>query len=138
LICLHSPLVPDGREKTLGLGLWFGFDHDFSAAIHLLCPQIEHIVRMKLKDAGEHSTTIKDSIEDEICLSSLVKKTNFVTNFGKTEAFELKTIFTESLGCNFRNQVAHGLLDDNDGQSHHSVYAWWYVLRMICHSLVRD
>jgi tetratricopeptide (TPR) repeat protein len=141
LICLHSPLVPDGREKTLGLALWFGFEHDFSAAIHLLCPQIENIVRMKLKGAGEHSTTINDSkgsIEDEISLSSLVLKANFETMFGEKVAFELKTIFTESLGCNFRNQVAHGLLDDNDGQSHHSVYAWWYVLRMICHSLVRD
>jgi hypothetical protein len=141
LICLDSPLVPDGREKTLGLALWLGFEHDFSAAIHLLCPQIEHIVRMKLKDAGEHSTTINDSkgsIEDEISLSSLVLKTNFKTMFGETVAFELKTIFTEHLGCNFRNQVAHGLLDDNDGQSYYSVYAWWYVLRMICHSLVRD
>ncbi len=140
LICLDSPLVPDGREKTLGLALWLGFEHDFSAAIHLLCPQIEHIVRIKLKDAGEHSTTINDSkgsIEDEVSLSSLVLKANFETIFGETVAFELKTIFTENLGCNFRNQVAHGLLDDNDGQSCYSVYAWWYVLRMICHSLVR-
>jgi len=135
-LCFHSPLVPNGRERTLGLALWFGFEHDFSAAINLLCPQIEHIVRTKLKEAGEHTTTIENGIEHEIGLSALVDKPKFVEVFGETVAFELKAIFADNLGCNFRNEVAHGLLDDNNGQSYYSVYAWWYVLRMICHSLV--
>lgn len=135
-LCFHSPLVPNGRERTLGLALWFGFEHDFSAAINLLCPQIEHIVRTKLKEAGEHTTTIENGIEHEIGLSALVDKPKFVEVFGETVAFELKAIFADNLGCNFRNEVAHGLLDDNNGQSYYSVYAWWYVLRMICHYLV--
>ncbi|MFS1869901.1 DUF4209 domain-containing protein [Vibrio lentus] len=137
-LCFHSPLVPNGRERTLGLALWLGFEHDFSAAINLLCPQVEHIVRTKLKEAGEHTTTIENGIEHEIGLSSLVDKPKFVEVFGETVAFELKAIFAENLGCNFRNEVAHGLLDDNNGQSYYSVYAWWYVLRMICHSLARE
>lgn len=137
-LCFHSPLVPNGRERTLGLALWFGFEHDFSAAINLLCPQIENIVRTKLKEAGEHTTTIENGIEHEIGLSALTDKPKFTEVFGEMMAFELQAIFSENLGCNFRNEVAHGLLDDNNGQSYYSVYAWWYVLRMICHSLARD
>lgn len=137
-LCFHSPLVPNGRERTLGLALWFGFEYDFSAAINLLCPQMEHIVRTKLKEAGEHTTTIENGIENEIGLSALADKPKFVEVFGETVAFELKAIFADNLGCNFRNEVAHGLLDDNDAQSYYSVYTWWYVLRMICHSLVSE
>lgn len=136
-LCFHSPLIPHGRERNVGLALWLGFENDFSAAIHLLCPQIEHVVRVKLKEAGEHTTTIDHGIEHEIGLSSLVEKSKFIENFGEMFAFELKAIFTENLGCNFRNEVAHGLLSD-DGRSYYSVYAWWYVLRMICHSLVQE
>ncbi len=135
-LCFHSPLVPNNRERTLGLALWFGFEHDFSAAINLLCPQVEHIVRTKLKEAGEHTTTIENGIENEIGLSALANKPKFTELFGETTAFELRAIFTESLGCNFRNEIAHGLLDDDGGQNYYSVYAWWYMLRMICHSLV--
>ncbi|MDD9156293.1 DUF4209 domain-containing protein [Aliivibrio sp. S4TY2] len=137
-LCFHSPLVPYGRERNLGLALWLGFENDFSAAIHLLCPQIEHMVRIKLKEAGEHTTTLEHGIEHEIGLSSLTEKGKFTEIFGEMTAFELTTIFTENLGCNFRNEVAHGLLSDNDGQSYYSVYAWWYVLRMICFSLVKS
>jgi hypothetical protein len=137
-LCFHSPLIPHGRERSVGLALWLGFENDFSAAIHLLCPQIEHVVRVKLKEAGEHTTTISHGIEHEIGLSSLVEKSKFIEIFGEMFAFELKAIFTENLGCNFRNEVAHGLLSDDDGRSYYSVYAWWYVLRMICHSLVQE
>lgn len=136
-LCFHSPLVPNGRERTMGLALWLGFEFDFSAALNLLCPQIENIVRVRLKEAGEHTTIIEKGAETEIGLSALVLKPKFEDVFGDVVAFELKAIFTDNLGCNFRNEVAHGLLSDDQGQSYHSMYAWWYVLRMICHSLVR-
>ena len=137
-LCFHSPLVPNGREKNLGFALWLGFEYEFSSAIHLLCPQVEHIVRVKLKNAGEHTTRTDNGIEHEIGLSSLTNKAKFLDLFDELSAFEIKAIFTENLGCNFRNDVAHGLLNDDDGQSYYAVYAWWYVLRMICHSLVKS
>lgn len=56
--------------------------------------------------------------------------------FGKSLVFELKSIFTEAIGFNLRNNVAHGLLDDNDSISLASIYAWWMILRLVIRSIV--
>ena len=56
--------------------------------------------------------------------------------FGKDLTFEIKSIFTEALGYNLRNNVAHGLLNDDESTSIASIYAWWMILRLIIRSIV--
>jgi len=136
-ICEDSPIVPRGRSKLIADALSFGFEYEFGTAIHLICPQIENLVRIQLKDAGALTTTIEDEIENEIGLSSLMEKAEIQTIFGKNLSFEIECIFTEALGFNLRNDVAHGLLDDTHARlSCGSVYAWWMTLRMIMTSLI--
>ncbi|EDI9055188.1 hypothetical protein GEM49_01370 [Salmonella enterica] len=50
---------------------------------------------------------------------------------GENLVFELKAIFTEALGYNLRNNIAHGLLDDDSSNSEACVYAWWALLKLI-------
>jgi tetratricopeptide (TPR) repeat protein len=136
--CHLSPIVPQNREKLLGHALWNGFDYDFGNAIHLLCPQVEHIVRTQLKNAGVHTSNIdQDGIENENGLSTLMDLPEATQVFGDDLAFEIKSIFTEPLGSNLRNEVAHGLLDDRTSSSVSIVYAWWMVLRLVIRS-IRD
>jgi len=136
-LCKHSPLVPDNREHLLGYALWLGFEHEFGSAIHLLCPQIEHIVRVKLKEAGAHTSNIdRDGIENENGLSTLLELPEANEVFGADLSFELRSIFTDSLGSNLRNEVAHGLLDDNSSFSVSTIYAWWMVIRLLVHSII--
>jgi len=72
-MCHHSPMVSQDRKHLLGYALWLGFEHDFGNAIHLLCPQIEHIVRIQLKEAGAHTSNIdREGIENENGLSTLM------------------------------------------------------------------
>lgn len=134
--CYHSPIVPYSREELLGYALWLGFEYEFGAAIHLLCPQVEHIVRSKLKEAGAHTSNIdREGIENENGLSTLIEMEEAHNLFGEDLIFEIKSIFTDSLGFNFRNEVAHGLIDDNTSSSIQSVYAWWMILRLVIRSL---
>lgn len=136
-LCHHSPIVPEDREYLLGYALWLGFEHDFGNAIHLLCPQVEHIVRIQLKEAGAHTSNIdRDGIENENGLSTLLELPEAVEVFGTNLCFELKSIFTDSLGANLRNEVAHGLLDDSSSCSLSAIYAWWMVLRLVVNSLI--
>jgi hypothetical protein len=135
--CHHSPIVPQSREKLLGYALWLGFEYEFGAAIHLLCPQFEHIVRLQLKDAGAHTSNIdKEGIENENGLSTLMELPEALKLFGEDLTFEIKSVFTDALGFNLRNEVAHGLLDDNTSSSIHTIYAWWTVLRLVIRSIV--
>ncbi len=135
-LCELSPIVPKGREYLLASALWSGFEHDFRNSIHLLAPQVEHIVRVFLKNNGVHTTTIdKSGIENENGLSTLLKHEQAEEILGEDLLFELKAVFTESIGANLRNDVAHGLLDDQSSGSQVSVYAWWMILRLVIRSL---
>ncbi|PLC47867.1 hypothetical protein CR159_21245 [Pollutimonas subterranea] len=137
-ICHHSPIVPPERKKLLSFALWLGFEYEFGHAIHLLCPQFEHLIRIQLKEAGAHTTTINpDGIEHENGLSTLMELPAATEIFGEDLAFEIKSVFTEALGFNLRNETAHGLLDDNTSSSIQSVYAWWMILRVVTHSLAK-
>ncbi|MDC5344857.1 DUF4209 domain-containing protein, partial [Acinetobacter baumannii] len=78
----------------------------------------------------------KAGIENENGLSTLMNLPEAEIIFGKDLVFEIKCIFTESLGFNLRNQVAHGLLDDETSSTIATVYAWWMMLRIIINSLI--
>ena len=136
-LCNQSPIVQKDRIFLLGNALWLGFEEEFGLAIHLLCSQVEHIVRSKLKEAGCITTNIdKNGIENENGLSTLMELPEVKKIFGNSLVFELKSIFTEALGYNLRNNVAHGLLDDNDSISSASIYAWWMILKLVIRSII--
>lgn len=136
LICYHSSIVPEGREYLMASALWSGFEHDFGNGIHLLAPQVEHIVRMILKGEGVHTSNIdRDGIENENGLTTLLNNERAEDILGEDLLFELKAVFTESVGPNLRNEVAHGLLSDRSSSSVASVYSWWMILRLVVRSL---
>lgn len=127
----NAPFIPDDRAGLFGKGLFAGYDRDFTTALHLLIPQIEHFVRMHLKHVGAKTTNIdKDGIENEIGLSSLMELPQSTTAFGEDLAFELRSLFCDPFGPNLRNELAHGLLDEDMCNSSYSVYAWWLSLRL--------
>lgn len=138
-ICHHSPIVSNDRENLLGNALWLGFEDRFDLAIHILCPQLEHVVRSELKRAGAHtSNTNQFGVENENGLGTLMELPEAKQVFGENLVFEIKSIFTESLGYNLRNQVAHGLLDDVTSHSIPTVYAWWMILRLVILSIINS
>lgn len=136
-LCHHSPIVPQNREYLLGHALWLGFEYDFGSAIHLLCPQVEHIARMQLKEAGAHTSNVdREGVENENGLSTIMDLPEATLVFGENLLFEIKSIFTDTLGSNLRNEVAHGLLDDNSSSTIATIYAWWMILRLVVRSIM--
>jgi hypothetical protein len=134
-LCRLSPIVPIGREYLMSSALWSGFEYDFRNCIHLLAPQVEHLIRTKMKNSGVDTSSIVDGIENENGLSSLLKHKRAADVLGEDLLFELQALFTESMGANLRNEVAHGLLNDQNAESHAVVYAWWIILKLIVRSL---
>lgn len=127
----QSPIVPRGRAPLIAKALFAGFERDLVIALHLLVPQVEHLVRWHLKSSGVKTTTLSsDGVENENGLSTLVDLSEVTKIFGDDLAFELKALFCDAFGPNLRNEVAHGLLDDESCQSAKTVYAWWLLLRI--------
>ena len=127
-----SPIVPIGREVLFGRALAHGFNRDFATSIHLLAPQIEHMVRVPLKIAGVSTSHLdQDGIETENGLSTLVDLPQTKAIFGEDVTYEIKALFCDQMGPNLRNNIAHGLLDDQQANSAEAIYAWWLGLQLV-------
>ena len=128
----RSPIVPIGREVLFGKALAQGFNRDFMTSIHLLPPQIEHMVRVHLESAGEITTHLsQEGIETEKGLSSLMDNPKTAEIFGENLAYEIEAIFCDQIGPNLRNNIAHGLLNDQQCVTIYSIYAWWLGLKLV-------
>lgn len=131
-LAYKSPVVPKDRAVLFGKALYAGYERDFITALHLLTPQLEHMVRIHLKAAGAITTNLDgNGIENENGLSTLVELPEIVQIFGQHITFELKSLFCDSFGPNLRNEVAHGLLDVHRFNSPDIVYAWWFALKLV-------
>lgn len=131
-IVAQSGMVPAERVGLISKGLKAGFEGDFIVALHLLAPQLEHLVRTHLQLKGAKTTTPDgEGLQLEAGLSTLAALPEMVEVFGEDLAFEIRAIFCDGFGPNLRNEVAHGLLDAEALQSAESIYAWWLVLRTI-------
>jgi hypothetical protein len=131
VLCEQSSFVPPKRHKSMSRILFYGFHEDFITTTHIIGPQIEHAIRYKLKQLGVTTIHTEEGIETEIGMSSLVKKPEFEQLFTESLRFEICSIFTEKMGINFRNNIAHGLLDDEMAENVAAIYAWWLCLRLI-------
>jgi hypothetical protein len=128
----QSPIVPIERERLFGKALYAGYDSDLVTAIHLLIPQIEHMVRIHLKQAGVKTTTLDtNGIETESGLSTLMNTPEAQTVFGEDLAFEMNALLCDAHGPNLRNEMAHGLLDESVFHSVYAIYVWWLAMRLV-------
>ena len=128
----ESPIVPVGREEMWAIGLHAGYEGDFVVALHVLVPQIEHMVRVHLKEAGVLTSTVdKGNIATENGLSTLVQCPEAVGVFGEDLLFEIKYLLCSPLYANLRNDIAHGLLSCEACHSTAAIYCWWLALRLV-------
>lgn len=104
-------------------------------ASHLLAPQIEHLVRVLLKQEDEKTSTINNGVETECGLSTLLEKERAKEILGEDLHFELKALLADQLGPNLRNNISHGLLETGYGTSLAEIYLWWFCLRLMITSV---
>ena len=134
-----APLVPLGRAIYVGKGLFAGFVGDYVSALHLLIPQLEHIVRSTLAGAGLHTTSLDPSgVEHHKSLDILLAFPEAETVFGKDLLETLKALLCDPSGEGLRNLFAHGLLDDADFPWGSAAFLWGLTLSLAVRSLLAE
>ena len=132
-----SPLVPSGRENQFAKGLHAGFLGDFVTAAHLLIPQLEHFIRCAIADTGGSTTNLYPSgVERHKALDTLLALPEAEATLGKDLFETLKAILCDSNGEGFRDQVAHGLIDDVDFPWGPAAFLWGLALSLVVRALV--
>lgn len=136
-LCENNPIVPPGRVHIFALGLYRGFQGDYISSSHLLIPQIEHTLRYLLKQNGVITSSLQsDGIQEEYSLNRLLKMEETEDILGEDTVFTLNSLLNSKFGPNFRNRMAHGLLEDSQFGSAAGVYTWWFVLHLIFRPIV--
>ncbi len=139
-LCSVSSSIPLQRNALWTEGLYYGFEKNFIVSTHVLIPQIEHFIRVKMKERGIKTSTIdnKDETETENGLSTLLNNEKITEVLDENILFELKALLTEKKGINLRNNVAHGLCEVNILNSTHAIYFWWLCLKLVLNNIPVD
>lgn len=126
----HSPWIPPGHHESVVRALLAGFQGDMLVAAHLVPPHFEAMVRHVIELAGG-STAMFDpqGLQPEKSLNVLLRMNEAKSVFGEDAVFEFEDMFTDQLGTNLRNEIAHGLISDEGMFSSEALYAWWLLLR---------
>jgi hypothetical protein len=131
-IAERSPVVPVDRARMVGQGLYAGFCGDMVQAMHILMPQFEHVVRQVLRGAGAFTSQHdQEGLDMEVALGSLVERPQMAEEFGDGLTLAIHAVMCDRAGPNLRNDVAHGLADEEACESAHALYAWWLVLHLV-------
>lgn len=125
-----SCAIPEGRKESYTKGLMFGFSGDFLTALSILIPQLENAVRYLAVECGEPVYNMnEEGIEEIKTMHAVLELEGVKESLDEDLIFALNTIFCSKFGFNMRNNVAHGMLDDQAFQSFKALYIWWFALK---------
>jgi len=103
---------------------------DFLTALSILIPQIENAVRYLAVECGEPVYNMnEEGIEEIKSMHAVLELEGVKESLDEDLIFALNTIFCSKFGFNMRNNVAHGMLDDQAFQSFKALYIWWFALK---------
>jgi hypothetical protein len=132
-LTIDSPLVPRDRIRSVSLAIWRGWQGRWLEAMHLLIPQLEHIIRSVLQSLGKVITVPDTQEQNYIDLGGLLgtHEVALAAVFGEGEVLALRAACTERIALNRRNDVCHGLVPDGQFGSFTDIYLWWLFQRML-------
>jgi len=131
-ICRQSVVLRSDRLSNATSALYSGLQLRFSESLHLCVPLLENIVRDVLRSQGKETSRITENgVQIEHGLSGLIESGQMEPIFGKNITFSIWSYFTNHMGPNLRNEIAHGLANDISSKNLNSIYAWWFLVWVI-------
>ena len=127
----YNRFVPSGRESFFLQGLHDGLHGNLVAALHILVPQIENSIRCLLTDLGLVTSSLDaDGIQKEHDINTMLREPRLGEVLTEDIIFTLRGLLVEQAAANFRNQLAHGMLEYGAFFGETAVYLWWLVLHL--------
>lgn len=119
-----------GHEESVARTIVAGFHGDLMLVAHMVAPQFEALIRQAIEVAGGVTSSMDaEGVQLEKTLNQLLEMPQAEKVFGADGVFELQDLLVDTLGANLRNEVAHGLLNDERTFSGDILYLWWLFFR---------
>jgi hypothetical protein len=127
----YNRLVPPGREPFFVQGFYDGLHGNLVAALHILIPQLENSIRCLLSEIGVVTSSLdKDGIQKEHDINTLLYESRLTEVFEEDIIFNLRGLLVDQADANFRNQLAHGMLEYGSFFAATALYIWWFILHL--------
>jgi len=128
----NSHFVPEERVGIYERAIIAGFEGDLLLFSHLIVPQIENSARTIFGMNKLKITSVSPfGIQQEKDLNQLLTDINAEKIFGKDLLWEMRSLFIEKTGPNFRNRICHGLMSFEDAKGSSSVFLLWLTVHLI-------
>lgn len=133
-ICLISPFVPSGTERTFARGMQaFIYGDDFLAVASLV-PLLESGMRAAVESFGKSDTKKSlGGIETTIGLGPLLNDHRELLErvFGSGIVYSIENLFAHELGPKVRHEYCHGLTRDDEFYSQSYSYACKIIFSLV-------
>lgn len=127
-----NPIVQAGRSAIIKRGIQLGLSGELYAAMHILLPQMEHIIRGLVAICGDTISFLKeDGCEEYKPLSQLFQSDKLRECYNESVLFALQVLMDDKAGANLRNLNAHGLLEPHNGSSGPSLCFLGIVIKLL-------
>lgn len=130
----NNIFVPQDRKGAFLKGLVAGFNFDYLTSMSVLMPQVENAIREMARKLDILTDKFdNEGIQEYLSLGSIINRLEDSELLEEDMIFNLRLFYAGELGYDMRNNVAHGLLSDDELDcSIQSMAVWWYTLRLCC------
>lgn len=130
----NNIFVPQDRQGAFLKGLVAGFNFDYLTSMSVLMPQVENAIREMARKLDILTDKFdNEGIQEYLSLGSIINRLEDSELLEEDMIFNLRLFYAGELGYDMRNNVAHGLLSDDELDcSIQSMAVWWYTLRLCC------
>ncbi len=126
------PLIFDERKRVWKKGLFIGLSGDLYSALHILVPQIEAFFRNLAKMCGDVGITLEcNGTSQEKLLKYIFEKSKLIDCYDENILFTFRGLLNEKSSANFRNLIAHGLLEEEQANSGIGISVFCLILKLI-------
>ncbi len=127
-----NPIIPEGRENIFLSALYYGLKGDIYVSLHILAPQTEKMFRYIAENAGGIMYTLENNgSSQEKLLTSIFDTPELVECYDNDILFMFKGLMNEKAGANIRNEIAHGIMSENKGNSGVARFFLCAVLKLL-------
>lgn len=128
-------IVPENRNSIFKYAIYLFFNDRRYEALHILAPQMENLFRELAKNCGGSITTIdKNGIGQVKLLKSIFETAELLECYNSDILFLFRALLIEIACGNIRNDIAHGLLDEEDIKRSEYSYFFGALIKLILYT----
>lgn len=140
-----NAIIPKGRNNVIRFALYLAFSGHYYESLHILAPQIENVFRNIAIEVGGLTVKLKaEGTSEEKPLSSIFDIPELNDCYNNDILFMFKGLLNEKAGANIRNEIAHGIMSEEQGNSGASLFFICAVTRLLalysrrCHEIIAN